>query len=212
MTLVATPFVSQVNGFHFINRFDALPPIKLPWIGPIDPGTLIIGLCGGMSFAALDYYYHQMPIPPDSDPQAISQSLRSYLVERQLDSLSLFVLNRVIGWMLRSDADVLRFTGREAVKTRALLDRNTPVPLCLVRVAGLANPTANHQVVARAYEFDANNAILTLHLYDPNHPDSEPTINLHLLPDGGAANLSQSTGEPLRAFFVNPYQPKTPPA
>jgi hypothetical protein len=154
---------------------------------------------------------YAIPIPAANDPSQIDPALRSYLIQRQLDSLSIFVLHRVISWMLRSDADVLAFTGREAPRIQNAINSGQPVTLCLVRVAGLTDPTANHQVLAVAYDFDPQHNHLDLYLYDPNHPGEEPVIAMDLDSNGGAANLAQSTGEPLRALFAIPYTAQHPP-
>ncbi len=211
MARVNSPFVSQANGFHFINRFDTLPDLDLPIVGPIVLKNMVLGLCGGMSFAALDYLNHHTPVPPDTDVEKISPLLRNYLYKRQLDSLTLFVLHRVVTWMLQDDDDVLHFTAREVPRLRALLDGGQPAVLCLVRVQGLNDPTVNHQVVVSAYDYDSSSQKLSLFLYDPNHPGLEPVISLSLANPNLAAGLAQSTGEPLRAFFVNPYSPSAPP-
>jgi hypothetical protein len=51
---------------------------------------------------------------------------------------------------------------------------------------------------------------MTIYLYDPNHPGEEPSLSLNLANPTAGVNLTQSTGEPLRGFFVNKYQAQTP--
>ncbi len=60
------------------------------------------GLCGGMAFAALDYYTARIPIPKGNEPptraNGAGTTLRDYLEQRQLDSLK-DNLSTVLAWM-----------------------------------------------------------------------------------------------------------------
>jgi regulator of RNase E activity RraA len=71
----------------------------------------------------------------------------------------------------------------------------------------MTSPTQNHQVVATGYDLDEYNRRVTLFLYDPNHPGKEPELTVGLDPDGDP-HIEQSTGEPLRGFFVLDYGPR----
>lgn len=200
MSVVRTAFLPDLHGYHFVNRFDALQPLNLPLIGSVDPGTLIIGLCGGMCFAALDDLYRGTPIPPYIQEADLPASFVDRLYQRQRDSLSLRTLHRVFSSMLRDDADLARLTREQEIPhLRALLDSGSPAVLCLIKSRGLNDPTQNHQVVAEAYEYDPISGVLRLYLYDPNHPDMEPYLDLPPMP--GA--FVQSTGERWRGFFIN---------
>ncbi len=64
--------------------------------------------------------------------------------------------------------------------------------------------TANHQVMAYGYEADA--ALATIHLYDPNHPRRDD-ITVRITQRDGRVSLEQSTGEPLLALLALPYRP-----
>jgi hypothetical protein len=55
---MSTDFTPTRNGLHFSNSF-VNPVITIPGVGTINT----YGLCGGMSFASLDYYHPQLPIP-----------------------------------------------------------------------------------------------------------------------------------------------------
>ena len=176
------------------------------------------GLCGGMCFAALDYFHAGKPVPDQITVPAIGTDLYRYLWDRQLDTLSLPVILRVIEWMLRDDGDVARLTARrEFPKLYRRLDKGNPAVLALIRGRGVEDPTQNHQVVAVGYDFDETTRQLTVYLYDPNHPydpnypGQEPRLTMNLARPSRGIEAAQSTGEPLRGFFVIAYKPQTPP-
>ncbi len=216
METVMTNFVPQVNGLKFINRFEFpnLSTINLPLIhsGPISLGEIIYGLCGGMCFTALDYFKAGLAIPDITNVNDINLGLFSYLWNRQLNSLSIGVVEKIISWMLSDDQTLAQKVAQEEVpKLRASLDAGQPAVLCLIRVRGFSNPTQNHQVTAVGYDLDPDTNQMTIFLYDPNHPGDEPTLSLNLGGSGQSIALAQSTGEALRGFFVIEYTPQTPP-
>ena len=120
---------------------------------------------------------------------------------------------KVMEWMLRDDDDVAQQTARrEFSRVQSRITRGNPAVICLIRAGGVSNPTRNHQVVVVGYDLDEVTGQLTLFLYDPNHPGQETQITMHR-PEAGRRHvsatevaLSQSTGEPLRAFFVLDYR------
>jgi len=209
----STNFTPQTHGFRFVNRFQVSLDFELPLIGAIDLGDLVLGLCGGMCFAALDYFDASRPVPTVSSPPGQGTTLHRYLVQRQIDSLvpPQGVL-KVLSWTVMPDRDVWRQTaGREFGKLRWRLDRGKPAVLALIRVGGLEGVTRNHQVVARAYDFNDATKQLSVRVYDPNHPGSEPSLNMKLQNPASGIQIKQSTGEPLRGFFVIDYRAKAPP-
>lgn len=72
---VFTGFSPSTHGFRFINAFAGEDFIR--WGG----------LCGGMSYAALDYYYHQVTTPTQSWIPANATALQSYIWNRQQHSM-----------------------------------------------------------------------------------------------------------------------------
>ena len=83
--------------------------------------------------------------------------------------------------------------------------------LVLLRARGLLSLTQNHQVLATAYDYNPSTKDLSVKLYDPNHPGQVPTLSMNLSSPWLGLKLSQSTKEPLRAFFVIDYLQKDPP-
>ena len=212
MALIRTNFSPQDHGFRFGNYFEFHFEFKLPFAGSIDLGSIAYGLCGGMCFAALDYFHEDRPVPQAARVEDIDSELRGYLTERQVDSLSLLVIPKVIEWMLRSDEDVGRLTSwREYPKLYRRLKKGEPATLVLIRASGVEDPTQNHQVVAVGYDFDETTRDLVVHIYDPNHPGEEPTLSMNLAHPSSGINPTQSTGEELRAFFVINHKLQTPP-
>lgn len=208
MAKVQTSFKPVLNGFQFVNRFEIKFPVKynLPLVGKLDLSDVVFGLCGGMSFAALDYYHLGKSVPTFTKVEEIDGRLFAYLSQRQLDSLQISTLLRVIEWMMLENAELNgRMTRYEIPKLRRSLDQGEPVVMLLIRVQGLSNPTSNHQVVATGYELSQDGKSIQILLYDPNHPGEQPSITAGLNKTG--FTISQSTGEGLRGFFCLPYKP-----
>jgi hypothetical protein len=212
MTSIRTPFAAEEHGFRFVNRFDFSVRLRLPFTGPIDLGRVVYGLCGGMCFAALDYFHAGRAIPSHARREDLSPGFLGYLWERQLDSLSLPVIPRVAQWMLLEDAIVGELTAyREIPRLCGRLHQGLPTVIALLRARGLEGPTKNHQVLATGYDLDATTQHFTLHVYDPNHPGQVPTLTFNLAQPWCGLKPAQSTGEPLRGLFVIEYAPGPPP-
>ena len=206
MGKVQTSFSAVTNGFEFVNFFELRLPVRfeLPLVGKIDLNRVVFGLCGGMCFTALDYFYARQNPPQYSRPQDIELPLMTYLSERQLDSLSIPVLLKIVDWMSQGDGELARRVIRsELPALRRSLDKGKPQVLCLIRAGAGGNLTHNHQVVAAGYDLDEKPGSMVISLYDPNHPMAGPVITVSLTQDD--FHISQSTGEPLRGFFIIPY-------
>lgn len=177
------------------------------------------GLCGGMSWAALDRFFTGRPAPESNSIPGAPGQLFSELVVRQVDSMrGQQMLARCLTWQLLPDRSpwwmfwrdgVLEETGkRQWPNLKAFLDNGTPVSLTLIRVAGVANPSNNHQVVAIGYE-EAADRTMEVKIYDPNHPGDAVSLHLRFDLRGRLQESSQTSGEPLRGFFVWDYSPPT---
>lgn len=238
MTRVTTTFDPSVHGFRFRNQFQGgqvvselsaqgrlAEQVGITLPSPIDEvlslasgagfwGTF--GLCGGMSWAALDHFVAGTTVPTHSTIPGQGTELFSRLVRRQADSLGQTeLLRRVVTWQVLPDSGQWwRFwldnagklvEHREWPQLRASLDDGRPESLCLIRSRGVGGIAKNHQVVATGYEITPNGRV-DIDLYDPNHPGMSPKVSFE---PGGAANrvnARQSTGEPVRGFFVWPHR------
>lgn len=231
MTTRAVPgFLPSTSALAFANAFPKVPVrhIGIPGVVSVPIGDASNGLCGGMAFAARDYFEAGRKPPGNTKPPA-SGALFDYLVDRLFDSFDLpFGPARYLELMspLLPDGETVwsrlglaprgrawRMVKQEWPAIRAQIDAGHPCPLGLVRVKS-SDPfelKRNHQVVAYGYELGAAN--LELRLYDPNHPkDDGVTLSLDLsTPTERTPVLSYPAGPPVFSFFRVPYETRTPP-
>ena len=208
-----TNFSAVDHGFRFPNRFEFNFSVmfELPFVSPINLDKVVYGLCGGMCFGALDYFNAALPIPRTSKVKDINSPFLLYLWDRQLDSLKLPVVFKVMEWMILDDGNIGRRMSRwEIPKLKRRIDKGNPAVLALIRTQGVSDPTQNHQVMATAYRFDEATRDMVIHLYDPNHPGKNPRLNLNLSNPSQGIPIEQSTGEELRGFFVLNYRTQKP--
>jgi hypothetical protein len=226
-----TGFVPSVNAFAFTNTWPSAPAVTIQTpFGAIGIGNAANGLCGGMVFAALDYWVAG-ETPPAQQP-APGTPLYKYIVQRLINSwhapsgVAQYYL-----WMNLPQADTTTdLLGQTVVVQRGLstrtidhqwpqikasIDVGVPAALGIVTVAS-ANPGElgkNHQGLAWAYRL--NGTEVTVSVYDPNSgPDDDNWIRFDTAkPDADttfANNLNIDL--PVRGFFLNPYSPATPPS
>ncbi len=228
-TTVRVPnFLPSTASLRFGNSWPHQPDLHLDIAGQlsIGIGDAANGLCGGMAFVTADHHRAGVPIWTDETAPAEGSTHFKTLVRRQLDSFDLGLLPfRFLAFQaFRPDtptpwSERLGIAGRLEVtardewpRVRARLDAGELVNLGLVRTTS-ADPrrlTSNHQVLAYGYTIDDDGAV-SIAVYDPNHPlDDSIELRLTLAADGSLSGLSQSTGEPLFAFFRYPYKPKPP--
>jgi hypothetical protein len=224
-------FVPSRDGFAFANSWPDEPAVVLATpLGPLNLGSAQGGLCGGMVFAALDYWHASTP-PPAAQPAGGSPQYQ-YVVRRLVDSWHLPAgVTQYFLWMNLPDADSgFDVFGRHVVTERGLgwrtvtqqwpqvrsdLDAGTPAALGVVTVAS-ANPKdlgKNHQVLATSYEV-AGSAV-TLSVYDPNRPGRDDVMIA--FDTSAPSQLTKfahnlGIGEGVRGFFRTAYAPATPPA
>lgn len=202
-------FVPSRHGFAFANSWPAVPAIsvRMP-AGRLGIGNAALGLCGGMVFAALDYW-HAGRLPPAAQP-APGTPLFRFVVRRLIDSWH--IPAGVAGYyrgMLSSDAALTtRTISKQWPRIRALLDAGQPAPIGLVTVAS-ANPLLlghNHQVLA--YGYTVSGPEVTLAVYDPN---SGPDDNVAVRFSATGFAHTVSIGWPVRGFFLTRYRAARPP-
>jgi hypothetical protein len=220
-----TSFDPAVHGFHFRNRFSGLDIVHAFNVGLGSVASLVSedadfwngwGLCGGMTWGALDQFYSDSHIPASRQGPDADAALFGELVDRQIDSLlGIALLTKCLRWQSRSEhnrwwdprATTWSLTMKQWFRTKQYIDLGHPASLTLIRTQ--RDLSKNHQVLAVAYCEDASGKAV-IDLYDPNHPDDTPKILIRL--NGSEAGRAmQTTGEPLRGFFVWPYQPDPRP-
>jgi hypothetical protein len=208
-------FLPSRHGFAFANDWPPGPAVVFATpLGRLGIGDVGAGLCGGMVFAALDYW-HAGVLPPAARP-ARGEPLYRHVVRRLVHSWRLPVgVARYYRWMLRSDPAVVRRTvDRQWPRIAADLDRGVPVALGVVTAAS-ARPghlVRNHQVLAYGYDVSGDGVILRV--YDPNRGPRDD-VSIRFRTDAGARargfahNLDLDA--PVRGFFRVPHRPAVPP-
>lgn len=223
-------FVPSVNGFGFSNSWPNEPAVVVPTpFGTISIGNAAAGLCGGMVFAALDYWHAQLA-PPAVQP-AGGTPLYGFIVRRLMDSWHLpagvaqyfHLMNvpdgdsgfDVFGHHVVTERGLAwRTITEQWPQVRADLDAGTPAALGVVTVAS-TNPKdlgKNHQVLA--YGCSLAGSRVTIDVYDPNQAGRDDvTISFDTATPTQPTTFSHSLaiGEGVRGFFRTAYAPATPP-
>ncbi|HEV2800349.1 MAG TPA: hypothetical protein VGW12_07625 [Pyrinomonadaceae bacterium] len=198
----------------------------------VNPGT--IGMCGGMTFAAADYYARSW-LPPRGEfangpsPRnpgwagAEESTLRKYIWSRLLDSLCGNVAVNTLIWMgvarnifpfsTLGGLQWLRDRSRDELpRIKASIDRGQPCPIALI--GSTPNPLDNHQVLVTGYDDPGvlGTGSVRLYVYDPNAPNAEQTIDFDFSGRRPAAEsaASERRGQ-LLGFFAAQYTPREPP-
>lgn len=168
-----TDFDPKRHGFGFDNDF------QNDFIREFDVRTG--GLCGGMVYAALDYYNAGMLPSRQTYRPAVHTRLHDYIYDRQVNSLTdnadkwaelgfnpFGARNgEFFNWGLQG------FNGGRLQELRAKIDRGQPVPLGLWHYDG--HRGGDHQVLAIGYDtgryrgdLGQHRGDLKIYVYDPN--------------------------------------------
>ncbi|WP_027395050.1 RICIN domain-containing protein [Aquimarina latercula] len=170
-----TDFSPKKHGFNFSNSFKST-------IG--DSGSISFtfnGLCGGMSYAANDYYSSKKKVPRQNYQPAIGTPLHNYIYERQQNSFANLIkfvemTPNPFGWR---DHEFF-YWGLEGrfFELKRRVDQNKTIPLGLFNVHN--DPVKHHQVLAIGYnlgrykgfaENDPHKKEVRIFIYDPNYPN-----------------------------------------
>ena len=199
----STAFIPSIHGFPVANAWPPGTPIlTLPTpFGRVRIGDASAGVCGGMVFAALDLFHHEISVPP-----TVGDDLFRYFVRRLFASWNVPIGGaRYFDWQRRRDLH-RPTVEREWPKIRALLDAGTPVPLGIMKVRSW-NPRLvgrNHQVLAVGYDVDRS-GVVTVHVYDPNYP-SDDGVSLSVHPARPGPVRHSREGDSVRGFFLTRYR------
>lgn len=223
-------FLSASNGFAFTNSWPSEPAVTIHTpFGPIGIGNAAAGLCGGMVFAALDYW-HAADTPPAARPGP-GTPLYKFIVRRMIDSWHLPAgVAEYYLWMNlpdgNSSVDVLgrtlitergvswRTIEHEWPQVKATLDAGSPAALGIVTVSSI-NPVElgrNHQVLA--YGYTVAGSEVTVAVYDPNSgQDDSVQISFDTSAPTQATVFSHNLNLDalVRGFFLTAYSPASPP-
>ncbi|QIZ08330.1 hypothetical protein HFZ78_17705 [Priestia megaterium] len=210
-------FDPAVHGFLFPNKF-VNSIANIPGYGQVTTQ----GRCGGMAFAALDYFLKGIPVPKYTGNLFNAQVppdghwLADYIYSRLMDSFLVPSSIKYVHWTLASDHStvfggkgVTRWTKEEEFpKLRSLIDAGRPVVLGLIDATNLGEiGSKNHQVLAYGYEWHSKADIMKVFVYDNNTIRSEVVLSS----ERGNPHFDATNTDPWRGFFVIDYQQKTPP-
>jgi hypothetical protein len=224
------PFLPSTNGFAFTNSWPSEPAVSLHTpFGTIGIGNAANGLCGGMVYAALDYWYEDNR--PSDDRPVPGSPLYEFLVQRIVDSWNVPVgVAQYFTWMNLPDDDTsFDVFGRHIVVDRGVtgrtitqqwpqiktdLDHGIPSPLGIVTVRSgqVSDLGLNHQVLAYGYSESQDRTALKV--YDPNRGrDDSITITFATKAPFPTPVFGSKLGidHQVRGFFRSSYAPVPPP-
>jgi hypothetical protein len=186
-------------------------------------------MCGGMVFAALDYFTAGRTIPAVGRPEA-GTVLYDYLARRLVDSFDLpggplkylDYMNPTrrdrdnwLSWLTRRRGRDWLMGHREWPRLRQRLDEG-PCPLAWVHVRS-ADPFdlgQNHVVLAHRYTIDG--PVATVHVYNPNVVGPTADAQWFSFRIDSTRALDRVTrshgGKPILCFFPLAYRATEPPA
>lgn len=218
-TAVMTNFDPVRHGFKFANTFNG-----------IDASHRYGGLCGGMVYTQLDYYYANMPIPQQTYAPSNRYPLQSYIYKRQAKSAQESNADRwaelgfnpggarnneFFGWGI----EMMR-PGDRMNELKNMIDNGNPAPLGLFHTDDAEKygyyKGGDHQVLAIGYDFgrykgDKGQYIEDFKIFvsDPNYPNEVKTLVAdpvnHMFYYLGEENIAWLT------YFVNSNYDKMTP-
>jgi hypothetical protein len=216
-------FVPSIHGFNFQNNFPGIPFLihKNLIINDLVHRLFFrknsYGLCGGMCFTALDYFYSGKELPCIDSPPKVGSFLHSHIFKRQNHTYGRFgrFISKFTFWSLSSDIQLQGKTYKEFSDIRLSLDKNEPVVIGLiyVHISRSIAIWSNHQVIAYRYEVDLEKN--TVYLYDPNSPGCEDIVIELIRTEKGfqcfQKDLRGNECIPVRGLFKIPYRFISPP-
>lgn len=200
-------FSPAVHGFKFENdgfANDVIPELNVR----------TNALCGGMAYAALDYYFSNMPIPNQPFRPASQTPLRRHLYNRQWTSIE-SNLDKWSELLLGLDARSAEFfhwgISARIGELKQFLDRGIPCVLCLAGGDGLGHQVVAYDYTMGRYRGDLGDYVeeFKIYVYDPNCSDEVTTI----IADRGSQTYRRENGSGgWRTYFVDRnYHTQRPP-
>jgi len=206
-------FDPKIHGFHFGNDF-----MNREFIGISGSTIRTKGRCGGMSYAALDYFNsnkHEIPdtteMPPDGDV------LADYILKRQIKTFSSVGDEFIFGTFYPGGADI--YYGRcmppigESYKyfVNQIKVFNQPCNIgCIPIASGVQDIGNGHQVLGIGVTEDDNPESVLIHVYDSNHPHTEKVLKLNKkkriweLRDYTDGRVGKEVHRDFKAWFPDP--------
>lgn len=138
-------------------------------------------LCGGMAYAALDYYNTRTPVPDQPFRPAPQTVLRGHIYNRQVDSIT-NNLDRwsefVAGLDLRNTEFFNWGITCRITELRQYLDQGIACVICLMGGNGWGHQVVAFDYTLGRYQSDLGNYAdeFKIYVYDPNHRNCITTI------------------------------------
>lgn len=155
-----TTFDPKLHGFHFSNS-------DIKWTIGLTEGK---ALCGGMAYAALDYFILRSTIPPVANAPVEGTALHKYIYDRQA-AAHLNTIPKFVGSFMPFFGPLVSHGAlnpeNEYDRLVPILARGTPVPLCTVASG------KGHHVLAIAC---SPTRPMNISIYDPNVPHRTGTV------------------------------------
>ncbi|GAB2997200.1 hypothetical protein [Saccharothrix stipae] len=215
-----TSFDPRVHGFQFANQFQTTPFQNVGL-----PDWRFGGLCGGMSYAALDHFFTGKRPPRQDTLPATGSPLYNYIYQRQETSLKdnadkwLELIANPFGWRTTEffNWGLQGFNGGRLEELRREIDAGRPAPLGLFK-NGNGGLQPHHQVVAIGYDMGrytgdlgAFKEDLKIFVYDPNFPNE--VITMVPRPATTSYQYLEHPEKTWQTYFVDRrYRAATPPA
>jgi hypothetical protein len=177
-----------------------------------------------MAYAVRDLFESRLPPPPDRTPPTEGTPLFRYLVARLFDSFDLPsgpLKYQLWQWLPRGDVWGLRGLSwrsivQEGPLIRGDIDAGRLSPLGLVRTRSPSplEVGRNHQVLAYGYHLDQAGGVLTIRVYDPNHPDDDTVaLRVRITDPSRQVDIAYVAGDaPVYGFFHTRYTFSSPRA
>lgn len=200
-----TSFLPETHGFRFINTFNGEDIIR--WGG----------LCGGMVYAALDYFNHRIAVPLQYYTPANATPLQSYIYSRQNHSIwdvNVKWSELEVSYNIRA-GEIFRWglqgtDGGRLEELRNSINANIPIPIGLFAGGVLGKDNSNggrHVVLGVGYamgrylgDLGAHKEDYKIFIYNPNEGNTVRT----LAPDlRTGCYFEVETGKAWRTYFVN---------
>lgn len=229
---VAVPgFLPSTSGFKFTNSWSGEPLKRINLkFGSVPLGRASNGLCGGMAYAARDWYEARRQIPPDLQSPPDGSPFREYVIGRLIDSFDLPAGVVPYATLMSSrypdhDGDILAALGqlpsRASILARrtwpavkAVIDTGHPCPLGLVMVVSDDPEDLGHHHQVLAYGYQIRGSRLSVRVYDPNSPgDDGVVIGFDTARTDRSIEVDHNidVGGPLVCAFVPRYVAVSPP-
>ena len=158
--MLRTAFEAVDNGFHFSNN-----DVEWQFLLPFIRGK---NVCGGMCYAALDYWYKDESPPSTTKVPPLGTTLNDYLLKRQISAHGFAIPLVISATNFQMRADVFRNSVNEEIpKIVQSLRTGRPIPLLLIRDKMLEC----HFVLVFACNAWPGGLFTDMLVYDPNQPD-----------------------------------------